>query len=57
MPDLDTCLLNLLSADSIPSFSPTVTCVKIFLNNDYSNTLTDILKIKTTTKGLMGDLV
>ena len=30
IPDLDTCLLNLLRADSIPSFSPTVTCVKIF---------------------------
>ena len=29
IPDLDTCLLNLLRADSIPSFSPTVTCVKI----------------------------
>ena len=30
IPDLETCLLNLLRADSIPSFSPTVTCVKIF---------------------------
>ena len=30
IPDLETCLLNLRRADSIPSFSPTVTCVKIF---------------------------
>ena len=29
IPALDTCLLNRLKADSIPSFSPTVTCVKI----------------------------
>ena len=28
MPDFDTCLLNLRRADSMPSFSPTVTWVK-----------------------------
>ena len=34
IPALDTCLLKRLKADSIPSFSPTVTCVKI-INCDY----------------------
>ena len=40
IPALDTCLLKRLKADSIPSFSPTVTCVKIRINNMYLYTLT-----------------
>ena len=34
IPALDTCLLKRLKADSIPSFSPTVTCVKIRNNKN-----------------------